>query len=171
MLKRCLAFVLLAAMCFGCTREVQTNSTVTWRDAEDEIVLYLDVSSDASSALISMLNEPVTFQQVADFLVKNTGGKIPFFEGALISAAITARRVDLQSEMEKKRSQDGITLEIIGFKENPVKIVKGALDFSKAPKYLVDFDARQHPDVVGRLIDLMNGNAYVVEVQGRVSEQ
>jgi hypothetical protein len=171
MIKRSLACVLLIIISFGCAREAQTNTPITWRADEDEIILYLDFSSEASSALINLLNEPVTFKQASDFLVQNTDSKIPFFEGALAAAALTSRSVEFKAEMEKKLSRDGITMEIIGFQENPVKIVKGALDFSQAPEYLVEFDPNQNPQVVNKLIDLMSGNDFVVEVYGRFPEQ
>ena len=89
----------------------------------------------------------------------------------MTSAALTARRVELKTEMEKKRSPEGITLEIIGFKENPVKIIKGALDFSPAPKYLAGFDVGENPKVVNKMIDFMSGDGFVVEVYGRFPEE
>ena len=73
--------------------------------------------------------------------------------------------------MEKKRSQDGMVMQIIGFKENPVKILKGALDLSKAPKYLADFDPRKDPNAVNKMIDLMSEQGFVVEVHGRFPDQ
>jgi hypothetical protein len=62
-------------------------------------------------------------------------------------------------------------MEIIGFQENPVKIMKAALDFSQAPKYLAEFDPNQNPQAVAKLIDLMSGHEFVVEVYGRFPEQ
>jgi hypothetical protein len=171
MMRSCLAIVLLTVICFGCASETQTNFPITWRQDEDEIVLYLDFSGEASSALIRMLDETVTFEQVSDFLVQNTDSKIPFYEGALTSAAITARRAVLQGEMERKRSQDGLVVEIIGFKENPVQIVKGALVFSRAPKYLANFDPGKNPEVVKALLELMDGSEFVVGVHGRFPGQ
>lgn len=171
MIRECLACVILAAICLGCTREAQTNTPVTWKQDEDEIILYIYLSSEASTELIDMLDAPVTFEQVSEFLVHNTDGQIPFFEGAMTSAALTARRVELKAEMDKKVSQDGMVLEIIGFKENPIKIMRGALDYSRAPKYLADFDQGKNPEVVSKLLDLMSEHGFVVEVYGRFPEQ
>jgi hypothetical protein len=171
MIRKCLACIILAVICFGCSGKAQTNAPVTWRQDEDEIILYMDFSNEASAELINMLSGPVTFEQVSEFLVRNTDGKLPFFEGALTSAALTTRRIELKAEMDKKRSQDGLTLEVIGFQENPVKILKGALDYSQAPKLLADFDPYKSPEVVGRLIDLMNGHIFVVEAYGQYPEQ
>jgi hypothetical protein len=49
--------------------------------------------------------------------------------------------------------------------------MKGALDFSQAPKYLADFDPAKHPEVVNELIDLMSGHEFVVEVYGQFPKQ
>jgi hypothetical protein len=171
MIRSFLACVILAVIFFGCTSKAQLNTPVTWRQEQDEIILTMDFSNEASAELINMLSQPVTFVQISEFLVQNTDGNIPFYEGALTSAALTTGGMELQAEMEKKRSQDGLTLEIIGFKENPVKIVKGALDFSQAPKYLADFDPNKNPQVVRKLTDLLGGHVFVVEVSGRFPEQ
>jgi hypothetical protein len=171
MIRSCLACLILAVICFGCTSKTQPNTPVTWTQAEDEIILYTDFSNEASAELINMLSQPVTFEQAREFLVQNTDGKIPFYEGALTSAALTTGRMELKAEMEKKRSQDGLTLEIIGFQENPVKILKGALVYLQAPKTLADFDPGKNPEVVSKLIELMNGHVFVVEAYGRFPEQ
>ena len=170
MRKICLACAILAIICFSCAREAQAKTPITWRQDEDEIILYVDISSQASSELMSLLNETVTFEQASEFLVHNTDDKIPFYEGVMISAALTTRWIELKSEMEKKRSQGGMRLEIIGFKENPIKIVKGALDDSQAPKYLADFDPSKNPELVDELTNLMDGNEFVVEIYGRFPE-
>lgn len=171
MMRRYLVCAILAVICVGCTRGIQTDTPVTWRQEEDEIILYIYLSSEASAELINMLDEPVTFEQVSEFLAQNTEDRIPFFEGAMTSAALTARRVELKAEMEKKGSQDGVVMQIIGFKENPVKIIKGALDLSQAPKYLANFDPRKDPEVVNKMIDLMSEQGFVVEVYGRFPDQ
>ena len=171
MIKRFLICIFLAILCSGCTRGIQTDTPVTWRQYEDEITLHIYFSNEASAELINLLDEPVTFEQVSEFLVQNTDDRIPFFEGAMTSAALTAHRVELKAEMEKKRSPDGITLEIIGFKENPVKIMKGALEFYPAPKYLAGFDAGKNPAMVNKMIDLMSGDGFVVDVYGKFPEE
>jgi hypothetical protein len=89
----------------------------------------------------------------------------------MASAALTTGRVELKAEMEKKLSKEGLTIEIIGFKENPVQIMKGALGLTNAPKTLADFDPHKNPDVVSRVINLMSGHGFVVEVYGRFPEQ
>jgi hypothetical protein len=114
-----------------------------------------------------MMNEGVTFEKVSEFLVQYTDGKIPFLEGAMTSAALVARRDELKAEMEKKRAQKRISMEIIGFKENPVQIMEGALDFPQAPKYPADFDPQKHPDIVDTLLDLISGHGFVLNVRGR----
>lgn len=119
---------------------------------------------------MEMLNEPVTFEQVSEFLVKNTGGKIPFLEGAMTTAALIARQDKVRTEMDRMISTEGSIIEIIGFKENPVKIMKGALGFPQAPRYLSDFEPGKYPEVVETLLRLMDGNSFVVEVDGRFTK-
>jgi hypothetical protein len=74
MIKRCLAGVILAVVCFSCARESQTNTPIRWKQDEDKIILYVYLTAETSADLISMLNQPATFEQISDFLVQNSGG-------------------------------------------------------------------------------------------------
>ena len=170
MRRKFLACLLLCVFSISCVPSQTTMTPVTWRQDEDEIILYVDLSSDASAQLLEMLKEPVSFDQISEFMVQNTNGKIPFIEGAMTAALLTARQDQIDAEMQKKVSEEGIILEIIGFKENPVKIMKGALDLQEAPKYLADFESQKNAAVLDTVLDLMSGDTFVVHVSGRFTE-
>jgi hypothetical protein len=162
MKQRIAASLLLILFCWGCA--APKNTPVTWKQDEDEIIFYVYLSKEASAQLVEQMNDPVNFEQVSEFLVKNTDGRIPFTEGIMTAAAVVAHQTEVKAILEKNKSSEGNTIEIIGFKENPVKIVKGAFKELQTPKYLSDFDSREHPEIVQALHMMMDGNSFVLAV-------
>jgi hypothetical protein len=162
MKQRITASLLLILFCWSCA--APQNTPVAWKQDEDEIIFYVYLSNEASAQLVERMTDQVHFEQVSEFLVKNTDGKMPFTEGIMTAAAVVAHQAEVKAVLEKNSSPEGNTIEIIGFKENPVKIVKGALKELRAPKYLSDFDARENPEIVRLLRMMMDGNSFVLRV-------
>ena len=143
---------------------MQANSDVAFQ--RDEIILYINLSKNASNELAKELDEAATFESICEFLIRHSTEKIPFWEGSMTAAAIIKTQNKIE-EVYKQSSHEGLAIEITGFKRDPVQIMRGALDFPDAPKYLNDFDPQVHQEIVDSMLDIMKGNSFIVQVYGK----
>ena len=132
----------------------------------DEIILYINLSSNASDELAKKLDKAATFESIREFLIGHSSEKIPFWEGSMATAAIIKAQNEIKETAERSL-REGISIEIIGFKSDPVQIMQGTLDFSNTPKYLNNFVPKEHEEFINSLLDIMKGNALVVHINGK----
>ena len=143
---------------------MQADSDITFQ--RDEIILHINLSKKASDELAKELDDTATFESICEFLIHHSTEKIPFWEGSLTTAAIIKMQNEIKETAERPL-REGIRIEIIGFKRDPVKIMQGTLDFPNAPKYLNDFAPNEHEEFVNSMLDIMMGNAFVVHINGK----
>jgi len=159
-------YIFIVSLITGCAPKRQANSDVIFRSDEDEIILFINFSKKAADELGREFNGTANFESLSNFLVRNSTDKVPFWEGSMTVAAILKKQAEIE-EAIKRPTQVGIKIEIIGFQENPVRIMKGSLDFPDAPKYLNDFVPSEHEDFVNSMLDIMRGNVFVIHVNVR----
>ena len=143
---------------------MQANSDVTFK--RDETILYINLSKKASAKLAKELDGASTFESICEFLIRHSPEKVPFWEGSMTASAIIKTQTEIK-EVVKRSTHEEISIEIIGFKSDPVQIMQGSLDFPDAPKYLNDFDHQAYEEIVNSMLDIMKGNYFVVQVHGK----
>jgi hypothetical protein len=164
--SRICLFIFIVSLISGCTPKRQADSDVTFQSDEDEIILYISFSKKAADELGREFDGTVDFESLCNFLIRSSVDQVPFWEGSMTAAAILKKQVEIE-EATQRPSQAGIKIEIIGFKQNPVQIMKGALDFPDAPRYLNDFSPTEYEDFVSSMLDIMKGDAFVVHINVR----